>query len=348
MSLANVDISAMNKFDRQNWDDIIKWQAKKDKTPKLPTSLEKAKDKASEFATSAKEKATEVPGVEHLGTTLKESVEGVLNFLSDTGAATVTESAVLKKYEKKGVLLDSLEDIAELELKQILKVKPRLDLGYTAVATAEGAAVGFATTGGTTGALAGVGIGGVGALPGAALTASAIASDVAAVLTMASRVIAETATYYGYDTTYPNEKVFMSSVLSMALSGGSNAQKQSAFLAMNKLIGDIARRNTWDQLNKSAVTSLIRKIYQALGVKMTKNKLAQAVPVLGIVVGAGMNAKMLNKVATTADYMYRQRFLTEKYNLVLTFDSAENVSDENLEQDVENVLEAVIDIEDTE
>lgn len=338
----------MNKFDRQNWEDIVRWQTKKDKTLKLPKSLEKAKDKAGELASSAKNKAADMPGVEQLGATLKESVDGILNFLSDTGAATVTESAVLKKYEKKGVFLDSLDDIAELELRQILKIKPRLDLGYTALATAEGAAVGFATTGGTTGALAGAGVGGVGALPGAALTASAIAGDVAAVLTMASRVIAETATYYGYDITYPNEKVFMSSVLSMALSGGSNAQKQSAFLAMNKLIGDIARRNTWEQLNKNAVTALIRKIYQALGVKMTKNKLAQAVPVLGIVVGAGMNATMLNKVATTADYMYRQRFLTEKYNLVLTFDSTEKVSDESLKKDVENVLEAVIDIEEAE
>jgi hypothetical protein len=77
-----------------------------------------------------------------------------------------------------------------------------------------------------------------------------------------------------------------------------------------------------------------------LGVRLTKRKLAQAVPLAGVVIGAGLNARMLARVADEANYLYRERFLREKYDLVVDV-VAEPVTDD------ENVV-SIVDIIDAE
>ena len=48
---------------------------------------------------------------------------------------------------------------------------------------------------------------------------------------------------------------------------------------------------------------------------LTKAKLAQVVPVAGAVIGGGFNAYYTDKVCKAAFYLYRERFLAEKYGV---------------------------------
>lgn len=49
--------------------------------------------------------------------------------------------------------------------------------------------------------------------------------------------------------------------------------------------------------------------------RLMKQKLGQAVPVAGVVIGAGLNGRLLAKVVTDADRLCRERFLREAYDL---------------------------------
>ncbi|MGM3193258.1 EcsC family protein [Dickeya dadantii subsp. dieffenbachiae] len=58
---------------------------------------------------------------------------------------------------------------------------------------------------------------------------------------------------------------------------------------------------------------MIQQISKILGIRLTKAKLAQAVPVSGAVVGGGFNAYFTSNVCNAAYYLYRERFLARKY-----------------------------------
>ena len=57
----------------------------------------------------------------------------------------------------------------------------------------------------------------------------------------------------------------------------------------------------------------IRRISKALGPRLTKQKLKQAVPGIGAAVGGGLNAYYTHRVCDAAYHLYRERFLAEKY-----------------------------------
>lgn len=89
--------------------------------------------------------------------------------------------------------------------------------------------------------------------------------------------------------------------------------KAAAYVELNKIVQGLARRQSWKQLDERAVTKIVTKVYSALGMRLAQRKLAQAVPVVGVIVGAGLNARLLARVVDDADHAYRERFLREKY-----------------------------------
>jgi len=56
-------------------------------------------------------------------------------------------------------------------------------------------------------------------------------------------------------------------------------------------------------------------VYQVLGVKLTQEKLAQTVPVVGVGINAALSANMTRHTYQRAEDVYRLRFLSEKYSL---------------------------------
>ena len=136
--------------------------------------------------------------------------------------------------------------------------------------------------------------------------------DIPALVTLNLRAIGEYATYCGFDVSTQQERLFAMNVLGLA-SSPSDASKTLALAQLVRIGQDVAQQKVWKQLEQHAFVILLQRIAKALGIRLTKAKLAQAVPILGGVVGAGFNAYFTSKVCDAAYFLYRERFLAAKY-----------------------------------
>jgi hypothetical protein len=155
------------------------------------------------------------------------------------------------------------------------------------VAAAEGAATGYA--------------GAAGILP-----------DVVALVALNLRAAGEYATYCGFDLRDPTERFFALQVLN-AVSQPTDAAKQAALVPVIRVSRALARRQTLQTIEQVTLTQAIRNAARALGIQLTRRKLAQVVPVAGAVVGSGFNAYYTSKVCDAAYFLYRERMLMTKY-----------------------------------
>jgi hypothetical protein len=220
------------------------------------------------------------------------------------GAALVTlrEPPVLERFSGNGHGPTELRQIRDLPLKAADRAFPRRrKFAYMGAGGVQGGVAGLAITVGegeaVVGGVAAVGAGGA---PGAAQVIGVIAADAAASLVVATRIVAETGMYYGYDPFDPEEQVIIAAILTMA----------SAETEGSKLV--TYREFSWEQLGKNQITKVVARVYRFLGERLTKKSLGKAVPVLGVGFGAGMNMQLAHRVADEAYYSYRERRLREK------------------------------------
>lgn len=304
----------MSRYERAAWEDIERWRDKRlvaDERHLLPQGV---RDRLAKGREIAKGRLEQVPGAEQVAAIVRNAIDGLLTLVNKASEATLRREAVVAAYAKRGHAVSELSDIHELDLSDIDKAKPRLGLGYTAFGTIEGAGAGLAVSGGTLLATAGGVFGaGAGAAPGAGTVAGAMAADAVLVLGAMTRAIAHTAAYYGYDTELPQERVFALGVLNFGMA--QQTGKGVAYVQLTKIVNDLARRATWAQLNKNGVTRIVRAFYERFALRLTKQKLGQAVPLVGVAIGAGLNARLLSNVTSDAEHLYRERFLREKHKL---------------------------------
>lgn len=322
----------MDEYDNKAWEALERERQRQ--LSRSPRRLipEAVRDQAAQLGEKTREVVTRIPG----SAEAQELVEQVFLAASDVAtkvaAYSLWEARILKAYQEAShPSVQRISDIHELSLRAIDDVKPNFDLAYMAAGGVSGAAAGLAVSGGEIAALLGGGAGaaaggaagggvgaapgaGVGAAPGAAVIVTAMAADTAAVLFGTARVIFHTAAYYGYDVNRPEERLRALGVLNYATAGGQ-AAKNRAYLELEKLVGLIVRNATWRQLDQNVITKIVRRVFEMLGQRLTKKKLAAAVPVAGIVIGAGINVRTLSTTADGADMLYRQQFLCDKYDL---------------------------------
>ena len=314
----NDDLRArMSEADAAQWDEIQQWKASQlsDKRPRAIT--QKMKSAALAPVGKAVSIARKVPGGEALTRTMSSAALGLVELAASASEASVRRTRILKAYRAAGHDVTSLRDIRSLPLGQVLAVKPRLSLAYSGTAAAEGAVSGVFASGGSLAAVLGMG---VASAPGVGVTASAMAVDITTFLAAATRLVAHTAAYYGYDSEDPSERLFSTMVLSQAIdpagSGRDFVEKQATMLAFNQVMRDLARKGSLESLGGSAIVSAMKSLFSAMGVRLASRKLAQIVPVAGIVVSAGLNAALMRTIGETADHLYRERFLAERYGRV--------------------------------
>lgn len=306
----------MSDYDERAWQDIQRWKQRRINGSPRSGLPEVWQDRLSRAGTLARQRFEALPGSERFESRLVEALRGLADFGARTASASVRRSRVVAAYQKRGHAVLELDDVAHLDLADIDTAKPRLDVGYIAASTLQGATTGLLGTGASVLATgAGAATAGVAAGPGAATVVGAMAVDAAAVMFASHRVVAHIAAYYGYDVDQPRERLFALGVL--GLGTAAPRAKAAAYIELNRLVQGLVRGHGWQQLGTNGVTRVVQQVYRLLGIRLTKRKLAQAVPVAGVVIGAGLNARMLSRVADEADYLYRERFLREKYDLVV-------------------------------
>lgn len=298
-------------YDRKAWEQIERWRRPSVGRRFVPAPMKRVASAGLHKAGSA---AQAVPGSTAAISAVEGAVAGLLGTVDRVAVASVHRTAIVSRFQKAGHPVQDLADIGQLDLRNIDKVKPRVDLRYVLASAGEGAAAGAGMTGGTALAAGGGVFGiGAGAAPGIGVLVGVTAADAVAVLAASSRVSAEIAAYYGYDVELPHERVRAAGVLGVGLA--SQAGKAAAYQELNKLVQALARRKTHEELNKLVMTKVIRAVFGRFGVQLAKKKLGQAVPVVGILVGAGLNATTISNVAGAAEMVYRERFLREKYGM---------------------------------
>ncbi|MDY0936176.1 EcsC family protein [Pseudomonas viridiflava] len=239
------------------------------------------------------------PGV---GPAIRGAIEGLTSVCHDAAQWSVRPEAIFEEFRGDGhSTIKTHKDILDLDLEQIDKVVGFLGAKYKGIALVEGAGAGVA------------------GLPGLAI-------DIPALITLNLRAIGEYAAYYGFDTSRQEERLFAFNVLGLA-SSPTDGSKALAMAQLIKISQDVAKKATWQELEKSAFVKIIQEIAKALGIRLTKAKLAQAIPAIGAAVGGGFNAYFTMKVCDAAYYLYRERFLAQKYGVEIIEETVKPAKD---------------------
>lgn len=244
----------------------------------------------SDITAAPLEKMSEYASQTAVGKAVTGAVSGVVSLLNDGASWSVRQEAIFSEFRKDGHhSVRTFEDIRKLDLEDVDKTVGYLAAKYKSVAFVEGGVTGV-------------------------LGAPGIAADVPAVIGLALRACNEYAAYYGFNPEIQAERAFVMNVLSAA-SSPTNLAKQAAMTEVTRISVMIGQRKTWQELEKILSVQLIRRIAEALGIRLTKGKLGQIIPLFGAAVGAGYNAWYVSQVAETASVFYRERFLIEKYGV---------------------------------
>lgn len=250
-----------------------------------PTTIKKILDKISWPIDKVSEGLMAIPGIEWA---IGKSVGGLVSLLNDFAQWSVRTDAIYEEFRKNGHdRVNGPGDIRTLKLEEIDRVVGFLAAKYKMLAAAEGTAAGLAS-------------------------AAGIPADVVAIVALNLRAIGEYATYYGFDITKQQEQLFAMGILGLA-SSPNDAAKSASMAHLTKLAGEVAKKRSWKELEKSAFVKIVQQIAKALGIRLTKAKLAQIIPVASAGIGGGYNAYYTAKVCAAAYFLYRERFLAERY-----------------------------------
>ncbi|WP_413723801.1 EcsC family protein [Sodalis sp. RH16] len=232
----------------------------------------------------------QAPGI---GGILQGVIIALTGICNDLAQLSVRPQAIFEEFRRDGWSgVASLGDIGALSLAGIDKTVGSLSAKYKGLALAEGMGAGL------------TGIAG-------------LALDIPSLITLNLRAVGEYATYYGFDINKQEEKLFALQIMGL-VSSPSDAAKNIAMAQLAAITRDTAKKRTWRQLEKHALVKIIQEIAKTLGIRLTKAKLAQTVPIVGAVVGGGYNVYFTTQVCDAAYYLYRERFLSMRFGPQVT------------------------------
>lgn len=232
------------------------------------------------------------PGI---GPAIQAAFSGIVGVVNDAAQWSVRPQSILEEYRRFGHTdVMALSDVYRLDLLAVDRAIGWLDTKYEGMALAQGAAAGGTSV----------------LTPMAAL--AIIPTDVCALLALNLRAVGEYASYCGFDVSLPQERLFALNVLALA-SSPTDTAKQVALAQLVRIARDVALGESWQTLETHVAVQAAQSIAKSLSIRLTKAKLAQVIPVAGAVIGGGFNAYYTDKVCKAAFYLYRERFLAEKY-----------------------------------
>ena len=305
----------MTDDDRAQWDAIQEWKAAQvnPRSPRVITQRIR-----SYVLTPVKKVvglAGKIPGAAAIACWISSAVLGLVEKATAAAESSVRRERIVKAYRRAGNDVECLEDIRNLNLAEIQLVRPHLKVGYAVVTATEGAVSSIFATGGAVAALLGLGIA---SAPGIGVIMGAIGLDIATFLASSARLVSHTAAYYGYDTKDPAEKLFSAMVLSQAIAPRSKAddhavEKATSMRVFNKVVRKLTKRGSMESVGNNALTASVNSLFAALGTRLVGMKMAQILPIIGIIVGMVLNASLIRTIGVSADNLYRERLLLERY-----------------------------------
>ncbi len=110
------------------------------------------------------------------------------------------------------------------------------------------------------------------------------------------------------------EKAAMQMAEKAAATTAEKAIAKTAVDAATKASSEVSIRKTMESIEKKLAHGIVnlKELAKKVGINLTKRKALQAIPVIGAVVGASVNAVYLKDIGWAARYMYQKRWLDEK------------------------------------
>jgi hypothetical protein len=296
--------NAMSPYEASAWSELREESLRRQRQQLVNSAT---RERISSVTQRIGERVRAIPGAEDAEAVVAAALEGLRGMTMDWAMMSVNEERVLAKFRKRGATPATLADLRDFDLERCDKAIPRLRARYTSAAAGEGALSALAITGLEV-------KGKVKGGPGIAAVGGAIAVDTSFVLAGMGRCIAETGAYYGFDVSQDEEQLFALAIMAYS-SATTRAGKVAAMAELSRLTQMMMRRATWQVLSKEPIVKVIQAVYTRLGIRLTHQGLGRAVPLVGVVVGSGLNAAALQRVGRDAKMAYRIRFLATKYNL---------------------------------
>ena len=305
----------MTADDLAHWDAIQEWKAAQ-VNPRSPRVITQ---RIRSYVLTPVKKVVglvgKIPGGAAIAGWISSAVLGLVEKATSAAESSVRRERIVKAHRRAGNDVECLEDIRHLDLAEIQLVRPHLKVGYAAVTATEGAVSSVFATGGAVAAILGLGIA---SAPGIGVIAAAIGLDIATFLGSSARLVSHTAAYYGYDTREPAEKLFSAMVLSQAIAPRSSAddhavEKETSMRMFNKVVRKLTKRGSMESVGNNALTASVNSLFAALGARLVGMKMTQILPLIGIIVGMVLNASLIRTIGVTADHLYRERLLIERY-----------------------------------
>ena len=332
----------MTDDDRAQWDVIQEWKAAQ-VNPRSPRVITQ---RIRSYVLTPVKKVVglvgKIPGGAAIAGWISSAVLGLVEKATSAAESSVRRERIVKAHRRAGNDVECLEDIRNLNLAEIQLVRPHLKVGYAVVTATEGAVSSIFATGGAVAALLGLGIA---SAPGIGVIMGAIGLDIATFLASSARLVSHTAAYYGYDTKDPAEKLFSAMVLSQAIAPRSKAddhavEKATSMRVFNKVVRKLTKRGSMESVGNNALTASVNSLFAALGARLVGMKMAQILPLIGIIVGMVLNASLIRTIGVTADHLYRERLLIERYGQDDSAPDHEEADDEDdLDTEVARYIE---------
>ncbi|MFE3200863.1 EcsC family protein [Embleya sp. NPDC059237] len=231
-----------------------------------------------------------------------EAAIGLLDLVNDWALDLNDPTSVETLARRRGVELDSFTELRQHDLKVCDRLLTRNTLKWRTAGMLEGA---------TMGALALVPVAGI---------PIALTADIAIIQVLSASIAARIAYSYGYDAKDPAEQEFIQRLVRrsfMAQAAKAEPLRETS-LAYNAIKG----RVRWSEKLRTdhGLLAALEKLLQQLGPAGTRvpvKDVAKVVPVVGVVIGAGVNATVLGRVAADTQRYCQTRFLCDKYGLPL-------------------------------
>ncbi|MDX9753948.1 MAG: EcsC family protein [bacterium] len=194
----------------------------------------------------------------------------------------ISPQAILNTYQKKGTVVQSLEEIRPLPLSVIDPVADHYIKKGEWLCAAEGAATG---------------VGG----------AILLAADAVSLLVLQLRTIQQIGLCYGFDVNQPEERLFAVKLLAEAYQHPALKERDSLLKEMRFASNLIQGKTPIGLLRNRFFIQGFAKVAEKIGLRMGTRKVTQFIPVLGAVTGGIINKKVTKDIALIAKEIYRTR-----------------------------------------
>jgi hypothetical protein len=288
MSPRRPDVLFENGYEAAAWRQIQEWERRPD------VRLTKAVRTAARPVSFLTDKLLLQPVLDRGGDRIGEGMRSAASSLG----ARVDRGAVLRRVSAAaGRTVDDLPDIGRVDLRTLDGLTKGLDRKYIAAASASGGTAGAAST-----------------LPGGSVIAlGALGADVVATSALLLRAIAGYGTHYGRDVSTPQEAQFAVGILSLGAVAGHASVRTQLLGELNAVGVMIAAGATWAELSTQSSVKALQAVFDKLGMRLTKRKLAQVIPFFGAAAGGALGAVLADNTCQAAYMQYRRRYLLDKY-----------------------------------